>query len=343
VYPQDTVAPKIFLYVADADGANLSPTLDEYASNVAPVWAPDGSAIAYRGPTGTSTGIVRTLATGATAQTPEQYGAWQPVPAPSRTVVGDRDGNRTSDPFVYLGPGTWLSMHPVVGWGTTGDVPVVGDYDGDGKADFALYRPSNGTWYIRGQASIQYGGGSAIPVPGDYDGDGRTDLAFYNPGNGNWYIRTPGSSPIKYGDAGTGYLPTPFDRDGDGRTDIISYRPGTNAWYVRGVGTPQVYGATGAIPVPGDYNGDGKGEFAVYNPATTTWSISSRGTAVAFCAKGDMPVPADYDGNGTTDIACYTPSTGTYTVKDGPTATVAGAGGVPAQLYPANYWRFYRK
>jgi hypothetical protein len=27
-----------------------------------------------------------------------------------------------------------------------------------------------------------------VPVPGDYDGDGKMDLAVWRPGDGNWYI-----------------------------------------------------------------------------------------------------------------------------------------------------------
>ncbi|MCO5333935.1 MAG: hypothetical protein M9893_07970 [Pyrinomonadaceae bacterium] len=34
-------------------------------------------------------------------------------------------------------------------FGTTGDVPSPGDYDGDGKADVAVFRPTGSTWYVK--------------------------------------------------------------------------------------------------------------------------------------------------------------------------------------------------
>jgi hypothetical protein len=36
----------------------------------------------------------------------------------------------------------------VVSWGVSTDIPVTGDYDGDGKADPAVYRPSTGQWFV---------------------------------------------------------------------------------------------------------------------------------------------------------------------------------------------------
>ena len=87
-------------------------------------------------------------------------------------------------------------LSPQWGLGSLGDVPVPGDYDGDGKTDVAVWRPSTGVWYIQkssdgGMLSPQWGLGSLgdVPVPGDYDGDGKTDVAVWRPDSGVWYIQ----------------------------------------------------------------------------------------------------------------------------------------------------------
>ena len=71
------------------------------------------------------------------------------------------------------------------------------DYDGDGDSGIAVWRPSNGKWYIQGQSAVAWGVSTDIPVPGDYDGDGTTEIAVWRPSNGKWYIQ--GMSAVAWG------------------------------------------------------------------------------------------------------------------------------------------------
>ena len=54
-------------------------------------------------------------------------------------------------------------------FGTNGDSPSPGDYDGDGKFDATVFRPSNSTWFIgrttAGTQIVQFGVGGDRPIP----------------------------------------------------------------------------------------------------------------------------------------------------------------------------------
>ena len=80
-----------------------------------------------------------------------------------------------------------------------GGIVAPGDFDGDGRADAAVYRPSTGTWFILKSStsfttsvSYQWGLIDDVPVPGDFDGDGKVDPAVYQPSTGMWFVLRSG-------------------------------------------------------------------------------------------------------------------------------------------------------
>ena len=65
-----------------------------------------------------------------------------------------------------------------------GALPLFADFDSDRKSDVAVWRPSEGKWYIipssTGQSyDVHWGGPVDTPVIGDFDGDGKTDVAVW--------------------------------------------------------------------------------------------------------------------------------------------------------------------
>jgi len=125
-----------------------------------------------------------------------------------KTVPADYDGDGKADLAVYRDDsffgstqgGIWFILQSsnkavrIEYFGLATDKVVPGDYDGDGKADIAVWRPSNGYWYWissldKSFNTYQFGLPDDKPVPGDYDEDGKTDVAVFRPSNGVWYLQ----------------------------------------------------------------------------------------------------------------------------------------------------------
>lgn len=209
--------------------------------------------------------------------------AWQPVnPYPFGLV----------DP----GQGMWHLRHPdgfvdKFFYGNPGDLPFMGDWDGDGVDTPGLYRQSDGYVYLRnsnteGIADIRFffGNPGDIPIAGDFDGDGLDTVSIYRPAEARFYIinrlgdgdRGLGAADLDYVFGDPGDKPFVGDFDGDGVDTIGLHRESTGLVYFRNSHTQGaadaefVFGDPGDLLVANDWNHDGMDTPAVYRPDRTT-------------------------------------------------------------------------
>jgi hypothetical protein len=240
------------------------------------------------------------------------------------------------------------------------------DFDGDGRADFTVFRPSSSVWYILNSSnnsllSVNLGQSGDLITPADYDSDGRTDTAVFRPaGQGDpnrayFYILQTSSNSIRAEQFGKqGDIPMPGDWDGDAIVDLAVYRDGSQTggqsyFFYRPSSQPLVdyrsiaWGATGDKPILGDFDGDGRLDAAIFRPSIAYWyilrSTNNQVMQQQFGISTDIPAAADYDGDGITNIAVYRPQTGTwYTSTNPQTNYGAVRWGVASDLpVPADY------
>jgi len=196
-------------------------------------------------------------------------------------------------------------------FGTAGDIPLTSNFTSPDGVNYAVFRPSTGTWYIYQDPSsflaYQFGISGDIPVPGNYSPDFFTDIAVFRPSNGTWYFmyrrsNSPNENTygaVQFGIAGD--KPVPADYDGDGLLDVAVYRPSTGVWWVLQSSNNQAtafkWGIAEDVPTTGDFDGDGKFDYAVFRPSQGTWYIRRSGDNTAmikqFGQSGDIPVTAN--------------------------------------------------
>lgn len=206
------------------------------------------------------------------------------------------------------------------------------DYDGDGRADAAVFRPTNNTWYIQrsggGFQAVQFGVSSTdVFTPGDYDGDGRGDICVWRETDGTFYFLRSSNGTFGAVQWGiTGDEPVARNWDNDNITDFaVVRRTGSSMfWYIRESAANfrfrgEQFGLASDLAVPGDYDGDGKFDVGVQRltanngPASFYYLNSNNGAfnGVQWGLSNDYAVPGDYDGDSRTDIAVVRDVAGT--------------------------------
>ncbi len=199
------------------------------------------------------------------------------------------------------------------------------DFDGDGKTDISIFRPSLGQWWLNrsnlGTVVHTFGNSADKLTPGDFNGDGVADVAIYRPSTGEWFVlRSENFSFYSFPFGASSDIPVPADYDGDNKTDAAVFRPSNLTWYIQkssGGTTIETFGAAGDVPVPADYDGDGKADIAIYRPSLGQWWLnrSTAGiVAVTFGVSTDKTVQGDYTGDGKADIAIWRPATGEWLI-----------------------------
>lgn len=198
------------------------------------------------------------------------------------------------------------------------------DYDGDGRADISVFRPSSGAWYISRSSNnsffgTNFGQQGDLIAPADFDGDGKTDISVFR--QGFWYRINSSSNQFfgqQFGVAED--IPVPADFDGDGRADVAVFRPSNGMWYRINSSNNQFvafkWGTLGDKPLVGDFDGDGKSDYAVFRPSAGAWyilrSTDNSFYGINFGISEDIPTPADFDADGKTDISVFRPSAGSW-------------------------------
>lgn len=179
----------------------------------------------------------------------------------------------------------WNSTRTVLfeGFGTTGDLPVCGDWSRSGRMKMGLFRAGSwlldldgdGRWNPSKDQVSEFGAAGDIPVLGDWDHTGQLRIGVFR--QGVWLLDIDGDlrwepnrdKVLRFGDPGD--TPVVGDWSSDGRLNVGVFQSGR--WML-------------------DTDGDG-----IWDP--------SRDKDVQFGAPGDLPVVGNWDGLGHLRIGVF--------------------------------------
>jgi len=126
-------------------------------------------------------------------------------------VVGDWNGDGIDTPGVYRivnGQGQFTLTNSTsatpsffvfvikVNFGLAGDLPIAGDWDGDGIDSVGVFRPSAGNFFLTDEnilnppidQSIFFGTNGDLPIGGDWDGNGVDTVGVWRPSTAEFFL-----------------------------------------------------------------------------------------------------------------------------------------------------------
>ncbi len=331
-----------------------------------PAWSPDGRHIAYVEHLSPTRSRLRVLPSrgGSPAVRVDRSGqvespVWE---ADARGLAfvsyrGQGDEGRTaSSVWRSAGPGGPLArlfdpgreihgLTHTAGAPVVRDLPVAGDWNGDGRATAGLVGSAGGRlrWRLTDRhdppavtRDLLYGspGRYDVPVAGDWDGNGTVTPGVVRPAGGRlrWLLSNSADRPrvairFTFGSASRYDVPVVGDWDGDGRTTVGVVRPVGRElrWLLlnRNASTRVArrfsFGSVAApdVPVTGDWDGDGRTTAGLvrYQPDGLLWRQTddpqAGSTARAFrfgsTRRHDRPVTGDWDGDGSDTVGFVRP------------------------------------
>jgi protocatechuate 3,4-dioxygenase beta subunit len=205
-------------------------------------------------------------------------------------------------------------------FGTADAIPVVGDFNGDGKDEMGIY--IRGEWLLDLNGNGQWdsddlwahlGSKGDQPVVGDWDGDGKDDIGIfgiewagdrrhmeYEPGlpdHGNAAAKRPKNVPPDEQEATTGQRLLRLTARGRERSDLIDH--------------VFQFGVMGDVPIAGDLNGDGIRSIGVFHEGRWHFDVDGDGrrsdgdVSAQFGQAGDIPIVGDFNGDGIDEIGVF--------------------------------------
>ena len=199
--------------------------------------------------------------------------------------------------------------------GSSGDLALAGDWNGDGYHEVGVFRPGTNRFYLdltgdylintgAGDSSFVMGAAGDLPLVGDWNGDGFDEVGLFRPSSNQFFLDVDGNGQINVagGDRGfsmgaSGDLPLTGDWNGDGFDEVGLFRPATNVFYLDMDGNDAISLANGDVsfamgaandrPLVGDWNNDCSDEVGLFRPSNNQFFLDANGNAVFSLSDSD--------------------------------------------------------